>query len=162
MRWVVLVGLAACGGGGGGGEKTDLTECEGAGDPVLELGDGGLDGFSPWDDGVGVPIEQNGETWGFRVELLTEGVDTTQDVTSFIRYKLGLGGATVDAGATLVLQCPDEGPGWYGVFVPFDEAYQEETAALGLAGEDLILTGTVTDAAGDTATDEVDAVLEAP
>jgi hypothetical protein len=156
---LALLVLAAC---GGDAEETDLTACQGAGDPVLELGDGGLDGFEPWTDGVTVPIVQNGDRWGFEVEILTEGVDTTADVTSFVRYSLGPSSETVDAGATLTLQCPEEGPGWYGLFVPLDDEHQDEAAAAALAGTDVHLTGTVTDVAGDTASDEVDGVLGAP
>jgi hypothetical protein len=160
MRRWMLLGLAAC--GGAKDEETDLTACEGAGDPVLELGDGGLAGFTPWTDGAGVQIEQNGASWGFRVELQTEGIDTTADVTSFIRYSIGVEPETTDAGATLVLQCPEEGPAWYGVFVPLPDEYQDDALAAALAGTDLHLSGTVTDIAADTATDDVDAVLEAP
>lgn len=155
---VVLV-LAAC---AGDAEETSLTECQGAGDPILELGDGGLDGFEPWANGVTVPIVQNGDRFGFELEILTEGVDTTGDVTSFVRYSLGPSSETVDAGATLQLQCPEDGPGWFGLFVPLDDEHQDEAAAAALAGTDIHLSGTVTDIAGDVATDEVDGVLGAP
>lgn len=156
MRWGLVLGIAvACG-------KGDGSVCAGEGEAGLELGEGGLDGFVPWSDGAGVPIEQSNDAWGFHVELLTEGIDTTSDVTSFLHYKVGPGGDTVDAGATLDLQCPEEGPGWYAVFVPFGDEYQDEAAAIALDGIDVFIDGTVTDIAADTASDTVKITLEAP
>jgi hypothetical protein len=158
MRWMVSLGLVAC--GGDGVEETTLTECEGAGDPLVELGEGGRDEFTAWQAGAGVPIEQNGETWGFYVQFTTEGLDLTRDLTTLLRYSIFPDPETTDAGASLHVDCAEEGPGWFEVFVPLPDEHQSDAVAL--AGTDVHLTGSVTDQAAETGSDEVDVVLEAP
>src|SRR6478609_7345737 len=111
MRLLTLVAMVGCAGDDEPPADAE-TECGGAGDPVLELGDGGLSGFAAWGDGDPVVIEENGNgTWGFYVDLLTHGLDTTASTTAFLHFSIGEDPTTQDNGATLDLQCPTEGPG---------------------------------------------------
>ena len=66
---------------------------------------------------------------------------------------------TEDLGATLTLQCPNEGPGWFGLFAALDEAQQDPTVIATLDGLPMHLTGTVTDQAEDVGEAEVELVI---
>jgi len=132
MRSMLLV-FAAC------AEKVveaDATECEGAGEPALEIGTGGIASFDVWSDGTSVEVLEGDE---IRVELLTTGLDTTGPVSVVIR--MDTGGASDDALSSVSLQCPSEGPGWVALLAPLPGD-----------GDELTLTATATDEAGDSAT----------
>lgn len=152
MRLCGVLGLlaAGCAGDDEGTPTTPETECGGAGDPVLELGDGGLSGFAAWADGDTVVIEQDGGgTFGFYADLLTHGIDTTATTTAFVRFTIGDDPTSQDVGATLTFQCPNEGPGWFGLFVPLDDAQQDAAVVDTLIGLPMDLTASVTDQAED-------------
>lgn len=160
--WLATALLCGCAGDGTGDTGTSLTQCQGAGEPTVELGGGGLEEFVPWEEGATVTIVDQGGTYGFEVELLTTGIDTTAPVTTFLRFTVGGDTTSQDVGATLTFQCPNEGPGWYGVFAPLDEAYQDPLAVGGIDGFAMTLDVVVTDQAGDNAEDDLDLVIDAP
>lgn len=145
---LLLLALAAC---EDEPTATDLTLCQGAGDPGVQVGEGSLTGFSAWSDGDRVTVDEDGGgSWGFQLSILTEGLDTTASVTTLVRYTIGGGGGTTeDVAATLTLQCPNEGPGWAGVRVPLDDSLQSAAAVAGLDGAALDLSVTVSDQAGE-------------
>jgi hypothetical protein len=139
-------------------ELSSLPACQPDTDPVLELGTGGLSAFTPFAGGDSVALEVDGSgAWGLYVDLLAAGLDTTEPVIAMLRLSLGDDPATRDVGARLAMQCPDAGPGWAGVLVPFDESELEE-----IDGVTLHLTGLLTDWTGVTATQELELVLVAP
>ena len=161
--WMGLGTLGCTGDGETTDTTTPATACEGSGDPVVELGTGGLSGFAAWNDGDTVAIEDDGTgRFGYFADLLTTGVDTTAPVTTLIRFTVGDDTTSEDVGATLSFQCPNEGPGWAGVFVPLDEAMQDATAVAALEGEALGVTALVTDQGADTADVSVELVIDAP
>lgn len=158
--WVVM---AACGGDGATDTGTDETLCGGQGTAAVEVGTGGLSGFTAWVDGDTVAIVDDGSgTYGFFVDLLTEGVDTTSAATVLLRFSVGDDPTTEDLGASLTFQCPTEGPGWAGVFAALDEAMQDSATVAGLEGLTLGLTALVTDTDGETGEVSVDLVIDAP
>lgn len=149
-RWGWLAVLAL---GCDGGEGTELSACEGAGDPEVAVGDGGADAFSAWEGGQEVPIVQSG-SWGFRIELQSRGLDTTSPMTLLVRFLVAGDTETQDAGATVTFQCTGENPGWAGLFVPLDDEDQSEAAAAALAGQSFDLTASLVDAADESASAE--------
>jgi hypothetical protein len=160
-RWVLVV-LAACS-GDDGVPVDEGTPCEGAGDPAVELGSGGREGFVAFQEGDTLAIQQDGGgRYGLYVDLSTTGLDTTAPLTTFLRFSFGEETATTDVGATLTMQCTDPGPAWYGVFAPLDDSLQDAAAVAALDGQALVLSGTVTDQTAETATTEVELVVSAP
>ncbi len=133
LGWpALLLAIVAC------GEKAvedTATLCEGSGEPSLEIGTGGIDGFDAWDDGTVVTPDDSGS---IRVELLTAGLDTTGQASVVIR--MDVDGASDDALSSVDLQCPSEGPGWVAVLAP-----------LPADGDELLITATATDEAGESA-----------
>lgn len=153
----ILVLLAAC---DDEPVPTDLTLCEGAGDPSVQVGEGTLTGFSAWGDGDRVTVDQDGGgVWGFQLSLLTEGLDSTAPVSTLVRYTIGGGTTTEDVAANLSLQCPNEGSAWAGVRVPLDDTLQDAATVAGLDGASLDLSVTMTDQAGDTADQDLALVV---
>jgi hypothetical protein len=160
MRWASLV-LVACAGAEEPPED-EGTPCEGAGEPVLELGAGGREGFAPFQDGDTLVVQQDGGgRYGLQVDLSTTGLDTTAPLTTFLRFSFGDETATTDVGAALTMQCTDPGPAWYSVFAPLDDSLQDAAAVAELDGLALLLTGTTTDQAAETASAEVELVVSA-
>lgn len=153
-RLLAFLVVAAC-----GPDEPELTACQGAGEPSVEVGRGGVDDFSAWADGERVAIEQSG-TYGFRIELSTVGMDTTSEVTLFTRYTPEGETESRDAGATVTLQCDGEGPGWTQLFVPLGGDDQLRVAELD--GTSFELSATVTDAAEDTASFSGTFAFDAP
>lgn len=162
MRWLCAAAILT----GCAGDKdetqtaTDATPCEGAGDPVLQLGTGGQLGFTPFADGDIIDVVQDpSDRFGLFIDLSTTGLDTTLSVTSFLRYTIGDDPETTDAGASLLLQCSDAGVGWFGVFAPLGDDLQTAIDVVEIDGLPLHLTGSATDDAGETGSFEVDLVL---
>ena len=150
MRYVALsaaLWLAGC--GGEDGEATEgPASCDGGGPLLVEIGSGGLRGFEPFADGdaIGLSAQQT-----VNLELLTSGIDTAANATVVIRADIG--GAARGGAASYQLQCDDAlGNGWLGaqVLVPEDA----------VAGDTLHVVAVVTGADGDSATGEVDLLLE--
>jgi hypothetical protein len=157
----VLVLAVGCAGDDAGTGPTDTeTLCEGAGEGAIAVGSGGLSGFVPWEDGDPVILETDGAgRWGFYADLLTEGIDTTASTTALVRFSVGDDPTTEDLGATLDLQCPNEGPGWFGLFVPLDDARQDPAVVDTLVGQTMSLSATVTDQASESATVSLELVV---
>jgi len=153
--WLVALAAAGC----NGESEPVLTACEGEGDPEVAIGDGGIDEFSPWEEGHLVPITQSG-SWGFRIEAQTRGLDTREPISMVVRFLLDGETETQDAGANVTFQCEGERPGWAGLFVPLDDADQTEAAAAALSGVVFNLSVSVVDAAEDAATDDGDFEFE--
>jgi hypothetical protein len=143
--WVVLAGCT--------GDTTELPPCEGGGDPAVAVGSGGADAFEPWDDGDEVEIVMSGR-YGFRMDLSTQGLDTTSPMTLLVRFTLDGETESQDAGATLTFTCDGDGPGWAGMFVPMGDDHQTEQAVAALDGVTFALTASLVDAAGDDASAE--------
>jgi hypothetical protein len=162
MTRALLLGLAVgCAGDDEVPEPTDTeTLCEGAGEGSLAVGSGTLASFVAWESGDTVVLETDGAgRWGFYANLLTDGIDTTATTTVLVRFSLGGDPTTQDLGATLDLQCPNEGPGWFGLFVPLDDDWQDPAAIATLVGEALQLSATITDQTSDSATVSLDLVV---
>lgn len=162
MRAAIAACLAmACSGSESPGDSAaPLGACEGAGEPSLALGSGGLSTFAAWEDGDTVVIEADGGgRYGFYADLLTEGIDTTATTTVFVRFSIGDDPTTRDVGATLTLQCPNEGPGWFGLFVTLDDSEQDAAVVATLIGQPMHLTATITDQAEDSASVTLDLVV---
>jgi hypothetical protein len=157
MRAVVLgIVLGAC---NGGAEEPTLEpgSCDGDGTEALELGEGGRDGFVAFEDGDALYAEDFGGTWSIYVELYTNGIDTTEAVTAVVRTSVD-GGPTSDALGQQILQCDDAvGRGWTGVFAPLPDSLQADPSSA--EGAPVVITATVTDTSGDSATAEVQGVL---
>lgn len=134
------------------------TACEGAGDPSVAVGSGGLAGFDPWADGASAPVSGEPDALGVRLELRTEGLDTTAAVSTVVR--IAVDGTSADAIANVSLQCPSEGPGWVAVVAPLPSTAQGPDAA-SVAGLAADLDVTVTDAGGVTASQSLGLVLAA-
>lgn len=144
----LLFALAAC-----TGDATELPPCEGGGDPSVAVGSGGADGFEPWTDGDEVAIVMSGR-YGFRMDLSTQGLDTTSPMTLLVRFTLDGETESQDAGATLTFSCDGEGPGWAGMFVPLGDEHQTEPTASSLDGVGFSMSASLVDAAGDAASAE--------
>jgi hypothetical protein len=135
-----------------------LSQCEGGDAPTLQIGEGGLASFTPWQDGQEVEVVDQGDL-GVSLQLLSTGLDTTEPVSAVIRVTtLGSDG---DAIANLSLQCPSEGPGWISVFAPLPSAVQDGGADY-LDGVPATLHATATDQRGISASADLDVVLVAP
>lgn len=165
MRAAVLAGLALVGCAGDtttDGGPTELTACEGAGAPSVEVGQGSRDDFVPYGEGDDLEITQDGAgQYGFSLDLLTEGLDTTEAMTTVVRLTLG-NDPSDDFIASLVLQCPDEGPGWTSVFAALDETLQDETAAMALVGQPIEVSATLTDQSGEAGSTALDLFVAWP
>jgi hypothetical protein len=150
------IGLLLVGCGEPEAAEEPATACAGAGDPSVAVGSGGLASFDAWTDGASAPVTGDPDALGLRLELLSEGLDTTASVSSVVR--IDVDGTTADAIANLSLQCPSEGPGWVAVFAPLPSTAQGPDAA-SVAGLAAILDVTLTDASGETASQTLDLVL---
>ncbi|MEQ1504969.1 MAG: hypothetical protein ABMB14_22240 [Myxococcota bacterium] len=165
LGWLPCLGwLGAAGCAGDEPTATsDATACEGAGDPAVEVGEGGQLGFTGWADGDTVAIEDDGTgRYGFYADLWTTGLDTTGSVSTFLRFTIGDDPATTDVGATLTLVCTDDGHGWYGVFAPLDDGLQDAAAVAALDGLALGLSASLTDQGGETGSVARTLTLAAP
>lgn len=167
--WMVVAAAGAVVSGCSGGDTDDTgatperTACEGAGDPVVQVGTGGLSAFAAWSEGDTVAIEDDGTgRYGYYADLLTNGLDTTAPIIALIRFTVGDDPTTEDVGASLSFQCPNEGPGWAGVFVPLDDPMQDATVVAGLEGLALEVTALATDQRGQSAEVTVGLVIDAP
>ena len=142
MRWTALVMLAAC-----AGEEVEgygPATCDGGGEPIVEIGDGGQLDFAPFTDNDTVDLRSDGS---IEVQLFTSGLDTSNTVTVSIRTSIG-GGTTRDSLSSFNLVCNDDiGHGWLGAYPGLPDGVQ--------AGDVVDVVATVTDASGGSASGEV-------
>ena len=151
-----LLALVAC---GPADPEDTLAQCEGGDAPSLSLGEGGLAAFVPWEDGVEVPVVDQGGL-GIAFQLLSTGLDTSAPVSAVIR--MAVDGNQGDSIASLSLQCPSEGPGWISAFATLPAAEQSHDAAY-FDGVPATVHATATDQRGVAAsTDDVSVTLVAP
>ncbi len=138
--------LAAC-------TTTAPPTCDGGGDPLLEIGDGGRDDFMAFADGV--TLGTTGSPPGVNLQLQTSGLDTTQNVTAVVRIAAD-GGPTEDNLAALSLQCESAadgtGFGWASVIATIPSSAG--------AGSSLQIDATITDWRGISATTGLSANIE--
>jgi len=140
--------------------------CVGDGEPRVQLGTGGLLAFEPYVDGGSVPLVAGPSgSLGLRLDVLSEGLDTTSTVNAVLRVSVdglrpGSPAVPQDYLALLNLQCPAPGPGWIQVFAPLRDELQADAAAGELAGVGGELSMTLVDAEGEEATVFVDVVFD--
>jgi hypothetical protein len=158
---VLLLLLGACA-GDDGTEPPLETDCEGSGDPLVEVGSGGASGFQPFTDGTAVDIQLRGVEYGFVFDIRTAGLDTTASMSTLVRYRLGAETTTEDLLANLNLQCGDEGTGWAQVFASLPDDAQDEASAMALDGEAVALSVSLTDQTNEAGFTELELVLSWP
>jgi len=116
-----LTMMVACGGGDPGDSAVELGPCEGGGVPLLDVGDGGMSGFSGWADGDTMELTLDStDAAGFRLEFSTEGLDTNEQVSAVVALTFPTRSNSETYLAALSLQC-DEGPGWAATFAPLPD-----------------------------------------
>ncbi|MEZ4235729.1 MAG: hypothetical protein R3F59_06110 [Myxococcota bacterium] len=160
---LAAVALAACSGDDDTDTAATVTACQGAGEAQIQAGSGGLNAFVPWVDGDAVQIADDGTgRYGFQAELLSNGLDTTDAVSTFLRFRTGDVAESQDVGANLQFQCPNEGPGWTAVFAPLADDYQDAAAVAALDGVALHLTVLATDQTAESTEQQLELVYAAP
>jgi len=123
--------------------------CDGGGEPLLELGDGGRNAFAP--HGPGAVLPTRGDPIGLDLDLWTSGIDTTQPVTAVVRISVA-GGPTEDSLASLTLICADSGNGWTNVLATLPSG--------SASGTDVAVEAVLTDWTGVSVTAQLDGTLE--
>ncbi len=113
--------------------------CLGDGDPRVRIGTGGLLAFDPYDDGERVPIVVGGSgELGVRLDLLSEGLDTTENMNVILRVSVDGDGSVPAVSeeylALVRMQCPVPGPGWIQVFAVLHQDLQGPAGAGDLSG----------------------------
>jgi len=164
VRQVTCGALAAlvavgCAGDEPAPAAAEPASCDGGGEPMVELGDGGQSDFQAFSDGVTVPIDEVGGAYGVSTELWSSGVDVTSPVTVVVKVSVD-GGPTTDAVGQRNMQCNDDvGNGWDSVFAPLPDHLQTAAAAEGASGSEVTITAVITDADGESASGEVTGTL---
>jgi len=118
--------------------------CEGPGPADLTLGSGPLRSFVPFVDGQEVPlvVGPQGEL-GIQVSLLTEGMDTRDQMNAVVRTWVA--DQDITFVAQLILQCPEPGPGWVEVHAALPDPVRGLAASGQLDGEEIEITLSLTD-----------------
>jgi hypothetical protein len=153
---VLVASLVAC----AGEAPTEGEPCDGAGEPSVQLGQGNAS-FVPWIEGDTVPVEQSGN-FGFWMTLRTEGLDTREPMTTFLRFAIGDETTTTDVGASVTYACLEDGTGNATVFATLGDDLQTSEAVAAIDGAALDLSATLTDTSGDTTSTALGLFLGAP